>query len=192
MSKNNKGFVPLWRDIQDHWIWKFNEPFDHRSAWMDLIMLVNHKENKIPIGHRMQTIKPGQRWLSYAWLGKRWKWSYRKVMRFMELLRSDDMVYTDGTPNGTLLTIVNWAKWASYKSTDGSTRSSAPDIPDEQGDDTPNGITDGIQTTMNNNDKKMKNNEKQKEPSECPGKGWYWSDIAERWMPPPTGGGEWQ
>lgn len=159
MANKKKGFVPIYRALQDHWIWKYKEPFDHRSAWVDILLMVNHKEEKIPIGGRIQTIRPGQRWLSYKGLGQRWGWSYRKVLRFIAQLVSDRMVYVDGTPNGTLLTVINWEFYNGGGRTDGITDDTTNDTPDGITPIITDGITDGIQTIMNNNvnnDKKCK------------------------------------
>ena len=173
MANKKLGFIKLYRAIQDNWIWKYQEPFDHRSAWIDLLLLVNHKEEKLPVGCSIKTIKPGQRWTSYKWLGQRWGWSYRKVLRFMEQLVSDQMVYVDGTPNGTLLTIVNWDSFngggTTHDTTDDTTNGTTDDITPVITD----GTTDGIQTRSKEykNDKEVKN---------------------KRTPAPPSDGGEWQ
>ena len=38
------GWFKVERAIQDHSIWKSREPFDRRSAWIDLILLANYKD----------------------------------------------------------------------------------------------------------------------------------------------------
>ena len=191
MADKKKGYVPVWRSIQDHWIWKYKEPFDHRSAWIDLLLMVNHKEEKIPIGSRVQTIRPGQRWLSYKGLAHRWGWSYRKVLRFVTQLVSDGMAQVDGTPNGTLLTIVNWGNFNGRGTTHGTTDGTTDDTSDGITPVITDGITDGIQTIMINNDNNVKNVNK-KDRSVCPGKGWYWDEEGQRWIAPPKEGEEWQ
>lgn len=172
MANKKLGYIKLFRAIQENWIWKWKEPFDHRSAWIDLLLIVNHKEEKIPVGTHIQTLKPGQRWLSYKWLGQRWGWSYRKVLRFIDQLVSDQMVYVDGTPNGTLLTIVNWDFFNGQGITDGTT------------DDTPNGTSDGITPVITHGttdviqtrNKEIKNDK----------------EVKKEGRPAPSGGGEWQ
>lgn len=172
MANKKLGYIKLFRAIQENWIWKWKEPFDHRSAWIDLLLIVNHKEEKIPVGTHIQTLKPGQRWLSYKWLGQRWGWSYRKVLRFIDQLVSDRMVYVDGTPNGTLLTIVNWDFFNGQGITDGTT------------DDTPNGTSDGITPVITHvttdgiqtRNKEIKNDK----------------EVKKEGRPAPSGGGEWQ
>lgn len=174
MAKKNKGYIPLWRDIQDNWIWQDEEPFDRRSAWIDLLLSVNHEERKLLINNQVIVIKPGQKWTSYRTLARQWNWSKDRVRRYIKLLKSDGMIYTDETRNGTLLTIVNWenftiqnnTKSATYKDTDEYTSK-------DTGKD-----TDKYKTIMNKN---VNNDKERKE-----------KDPAPLEIEPPTGGGEWQ
>ena len=41
--KMSKGFISLHRELQDHWLWH-SEKFTKAQAWVDLLMLANHKE----------------------------------------------------------------------------------------------------------------------------------------------------
>lgn len=154
MADKKKGYVPVYRSMQDNWVWKIDEPFDARSAWIDLLLTVNHKEEKIPIGRKLVIIKPGQTWTSYKKLANRWGWTYKRVLRYINMLKSDGMVYTDGTPNGTLLTVRNWAFFNTQGDTHGTPNATSDDTPSA----TPSATSDAIQTIMNNND----NNEKEK------------------------------
>lgn len=174
MAKKNKGYIPLWRDIQDHWIWHIRTPFDERSAWVDLLLSVNHEEKKIKIDGRVQVIKPGQMWTSVGKLANKWNWSRPKVYRYIKLLKSDGMIYTDGTPSGTLLTLINYSNFTIQGNTS-VTSSVTPTItPPVTSTITPT-VT---QTIMNKN---VKNDKEGKEKS----------PVALE-IEPPTGGGEWQ
>ena len=44
-----KGWISIHRKIQDSEIWNSSEPFDKRSAWIDLLLLANHEDNTIMI-----------------------------------------------------------------------------------------------------------------------------------------------
>ena len=112
MADKKKGFIPLFRSIQDHWLWKDQTPFDYRSAWIDLILSVNHKEDKRKIKDKIVLIKPGQMFVSYRFLAVRWGWKTDKVMRYLKLLKMDKMIHLDATPQGTLLTLVNYGVFA--------------------------------------------------------------------------------
>lgn len=169
MAKKNKGYVPIYRSIQDNWIWKGDEPFDMRSAWVDILLSVNHEEKKIKIDSRVQVIKPGQMWTSYQKLGRKWNWSYKRVLRYINLLKSDGMICVDATPRGTLLTVVNWGSFTIQGNTNATTHATTHNI----SHDTSGTIPSAIQTIMINNDKECKERE-------------------EIIPAPPVGGGEWQ
>lgn len=159
MADKKKGYVPIYRTIQDNWIWNNDEPFDRRSAWIDLLLSANHKEEKILIRGQTHIIKPGQKWTSYKKLAEKWHWSYRRVLRYMKLLKSDGMIYTDGTPSGTLVTIVNWGNFAIR----GKTGVTPNDIPNGTPPVTPDDTSDDTQTIMIKNVKNDKEVKKRKE-----------------------------
>ena len=173
MANKKLGFVPVYRSIQEHWLWSNDEPFDRAHAWIDLLLSVNHEEKKIRVGCSIVTIKPGQMWTSYVKLAQRWGWSKKRVIRFFNLLKSDGMIYVDGTANGTLLTLVNYSNFV-YQ---GHTNDTANDTANDPTHVTANDTADATQTIMNNNvnnDRKVK----KESPSGKP-------DA-------PAGGGEWQ
>lgn len=118
----NQGWVSIYRKIQDHWIWKRNKPFDERSAWIDLILLVNHEDNKIIYDGKPLVVRRGQKVTSLQKLSKRWHWSIQKVKRFLLSLESDEMISLKIEPQkGTVVTIVNYGK---YQDTNISKRNS--------------------------------------------------------------------
>ena len=87
MANKKLGFVPIYRSLQEHWLWRQNEPFDYRSAWIDILLSVNHEEKKIVVDGRIQVIKPGQMWTSAKKLANNWHWSKPKVYRYIKLLK---------------------------------------------------------------------------------------------------------
>ena len=174
MAKKNKGYIPLWRDVQDNWIWKRPEPFDYRSAWIDILLSVNHEEKKIYIDGRVQVIGVGQTWTSIAKLADKWHWSRPKVYRYIKLLKTDGMIYTDGTPSGTLLTVINYSNFTLQGNTSVTTNVTTTVTPSVTSD-----VTTGVTQTIIN--KNVNNDKEGKE------KGPGTLDIE-----PPTGGGKWQ
>ena len=87
-----EGWIALYRQIRDSWIWKNNEPFDKRSAWIDLLLTVNHKSKKIPFENDFIEIERGQTLTSIKQLAERWKWSRHKVSDFLDQLEQDTMI----------------------------------------------------------------------------------------------------
>lgn len=147
MANKKLGFIPLYRSIQDHWVWSNKEPFSYGQAWIDLLLSVNHEEKKLKVGCNLITIKPGQMWTSYVKLSNRWNWSRERVYRYTKMLKIDGMINVDATPNGTLLTVVNWDNFAYHGNTDEATHETTGKTSPETTDET----TGETQTIMNNN-----------------------------------------
>lgn len=108
MANKKRGFIPLYRDLQNHWIWQSDEPFTKGQAWVDLLLSVNHEDKKIFVNGKIVTIHAGQMWTSYKKLGNRWNWSKERVFRYAKLLKNDGMIKVDATANGTLITLINY------------------------------------------------------------------------------------
>lgn len=106
----NQGWVSIHRSIYDNWIWNDKEQFDKRSAWIDLLLMVNHEENKVLIDGKLKIVKRGQRITSLNKLSKRWKWSRKKVTNFLQTLEEDDMIILKKEQGKyTTITIVNYS-----------------------------------------------------------------------------------
>lgn len=106
-----EGWIALYRQIRDSWIWKNNEPFDKRSAWIDLLLTVNHKSKKIPFENDFIEIERGQTLTSIKQLAERWKWSRHKVSDFLNQLEQDTMIVQVRDNRKTLVSIVNYDKY---------------------------------------------------------------------------------
>lgn len=169
MADKKKGYIPLWRDIQNNFIWLSEEPFDDRSAWVDLLLTVNHEPREIKVNKDVIRIEAGQTWTSYVKLAKKWHWSRNRVYRYIKMLEKAKMITICATPNGTLLTLVNYSNFALVRNTSGTTDGTAHGTTHGTSD----GTTGGTQTIKKDNIK-MKENEK-----EAP-------------SAPPVDGGEWQ
>lgn len=143
-----KGWIKLHRQSVDNSMY-FSEPFDKWHAWTDLLLMVNHEEKQFVSKGQLLTLEPGQTVTSMAILAERWQWSTNKVRRYFRLLVGMGMCTIHGTPNGTTITVVNWAKYQSDRQTNGTGNGTTDGIAD--------GTTDGTLTRMNNNDKERKN-----------------------------------
>lgn len=117
-----KGWMKLYRDVQDHWLWR-DKPFSKGQAWIDLIILANHKDNKIPYKGEVVVCKRGDVNLSIRSLAERWGWGWRRAKEFIILLEKDGMVLLNSTKHRTTITIVNYGKYQDYSSTNDTTNS---------------------------------------------------------------------
>lgn len=114
-----EGWISIHRQLQEHWIWKSKEPFDKRSAWIDLLMLVNHKKEKIEFDKGFIEVERGQKITSLEKLAKRWKWSRHKVSDYLNQLEQDKMLVQIRDNKKTLVSIENYNKYqAQEKSSD--------------------------------------------------------------------------
>ena len=112
------GWVRLHRKIRECSIWDNETPFDMRSAWMDLVMMVNYEDKKTVFNYKSITIKAGQRITSVRKLADRWHWSKNRTLKFLELLEAEGMIIKESNNKRTLLTIVNYEKYQCQWDTD--------------------------------------------------------------------------
>jgi len=105
-----EGWNKIYRSIQDHWLWTC-EPFSRGQAWIDLLLMANHKEAKIMINGTLEVVERGQRVTSIRKLSDRWSWSTKKVTHFLEQLVKDDMIEYVSDSSKTVITILNYDKY---------------------------------------------------------------------------------
>ncbi len=87
----NEGWVKIHRNIQDNPLWT-SEPFNRALAWVDLILLANHKDGYIYVRDHKIQVRRGQVGWSQQRLSKRWRWSITKVRKFLEDLEKEHQV----------------------------------------------------------------------------------------------------
>jgi hypothetical protein len=109
-----KGWVAIYRKIQDHWLWE-DKPFSKQAAWIDMLLLANHDDNKFLFGNELIEVKCGSFITSIEKLKHRWGWSNTKVINFLKLLESDEMVTKKSDTKKTVITIVKYSDYATYE-----------------------------------------------------------------------------
>lgn len=102
------GWISLHRSIEKHWLYEEERKFSRFEAWVDLLLMVNHADNKTMIDGKLVTVKRGQRITSLRKLGDRWNWSLTKVDAFLKLLEEDKMIVLKKDTKKTVVTIVNY------------------------------------------------------------------------------------
>ncbi len=116
-----QGWVSVHRQIQDHWLWE-DKPFSQGQAWIDLIMLANYENKKMPYKGEVITCERGTVNLSISYLANRWGWSRKRAKNFLNLLESDGMVSTNATTHRTVITIENYSVYNDVPTTKSTTR----------------------------------------------------------------------
>ena len=129
------GWIKLHRQIQECFLWRIKEPFDKRSAWIDLLLLMEHQDKNLMIDGKIETIKRGSYMLSIEKLCDRWMWSRNKVKRYLDVLEREHMIVTRRTNKGTLVNVVNYCVYQNQEK-QGEPPLEPPDgLPDEPADE---------------------------------------------------------
>ena len=103
-----QGWISLNRQVKDNWIWK-DKPYAKGQAWIDILLRVNHKSNKVPVGTSVVDVAEGQTIWSIEDMAKSWGWSRTKVSNFLNVLETESQIAQKRTSKHTLLTVTNWA-----------------------------------------------------------------------------------
>lgn len=112
-----QGWISLHRSITDHKLWQ-EKPFSWAQAWIDLLLIVNHRDSDIIFDASIIRVKRGQIITSVRKLAERWGWSRMKTSRFISVLESDHMVIKKCDTKKTVITICNYDHYQSYQEVD--------------------------------------------------------------------------
>ncbi len=109
----DNGWIKLHRRILRNKLYPNGRPFTKLEAWLDLLLLVNHKEEQVEINYKTYRINPGESVKSIKTWANRWGWSRKRVQRFFRFLKKEDMIDFVSDQNTTHLTV---CKWPGYQS----------------------------------------------------------------------------
>lgn len=147
-EKKRTGWIKLHRSIMENRLY-FKQTFTDIMAWIDLLMLANHKDNYIIVTGNRIDIKRGQVGYSQKQLAERWKWSRGKVKRFLNWLESDTQIeQVNVQADKRLKTIISITNYEDYQG-------------DEQDDRQVNGQKTDTSQTDDDTVTRMKKNEKE-------------------------------
>lgn len=103
-----QGWISVHRQLREHWLWD-DKPFSKGQAWIDLLMLASHTDNKFLLGNELVEVKAGSFITSIEKLRKKWGWSNTKVVSFLKLLENDGMITKKSDTKKTAITIENYS-----------------------------------------------------------------------------------
>lgn len=121
-----------------------SEPFTRMQAWIDLLLLANHKEGFFYVRGNKVVVGRGQVGTSSRTLASRWQWSRGKVERFLKDLENNNQIEPQ---KNNVITLISICNYDDYQNTEPQTE---PQTSRRQ-------TTDEPQTDRNKNDKKEKN-----------------------------------
>lgn len=108
-----EGWIKLHRRILETDIWQDKEPFDRRSAWVDLLMMASYTDRTVWIGATLVEVERGSLITSQEKLATRWQWSRKKVSNYLKNLEKLHMI-TVGIKNHRW-TCINVVKYGLYQ-----------------------------------------------------------------------------
>lgn len=114
----DKGWIKLHRSIQEHWLFQEKRTFSKFEAWVDMLMMANHKDNKFLLGNELIEVKRGSFITSELKLMDRWNWSKTKVRNFLNLLENESMIIKVPDSKKTTIKIVKYEVYQSEETTE--------------------------------------------------------------------------
>jgi hypothetical protein len=154
MNENYKsGWIGLYRSISDNWIYPSNRAFTKFEAWIDIMLTVNHSDKDVLLGAELVKCNRGQKITSQAKLMKRWGWSKSKLLKFLDVLKSDSMINYKSDPKKTTITVLNYSGYQDFKKIEDIKKDYEKTIKD---------LTKRLEKDTNNNDN---NSNKKEEPT---------------------------
>lgn len=106
----HRGYIKLWRKISDNPLWT-DSKFTPGQAWIDLILLANHKVGHIRVRGIKVEVPRGYCGWSQVALSDRWKWSRGKVIRFLDELEMIQQIEQQKNNVTTLIKILNYDEY---------------------------------------------------------------------------------
>ena len=112
MAKAKDGWYVLQRSIVDGPVWNCEDPFGKRSAYIDLLLMANYEDKVLLPRHNNSviTIHKGETLTSYEHLARRWKWSRKKVIAYLNQLEMAGILKRKSYSFGTVLTLVEYSE----------------------------------------------------------------------------------
>lgn len=102
-----QGWVKIHRDLLDNELWS-DKPFTKGQAWVDLLLLANHRDKNVLLGNCTELVERGSFITSELKLMERWGWGRKKVKLFLNFLESQKMIERNANNKRTAITIVNY------------------------------------------------------------------------------------
>lgn len=157
------SYIKLYRKATDCDLFE-KKPFDQWHAFEFLMIRATWKPKSILIKNQQVKLDTGQLIYSERTLADAFGWSRNKVRRFIALLESLEMIKTERTVLGTVITITNYKKYQQNDTTSDTSEdienyTSIDDVPTTN--DTTNDTTSDT-TSDTTNDTKKKNIKKDK------------------------------
>lgn len=116
----HRGYVKLWRKIQDNALWKERRKFSRAEAWIDIIMEAQHSPEveQIIIGNTVVECRRGECVKSLETWSKRWNWTKSATRRFFNLLKNMGNIEIESVMVTTRIKVINYDTYCPLRNDD--------------------------------------------------------------------------
>lgn len=101
------GWIKIDRSLLESEVWKL-EKFTRGQAWVDMLLIANHKKSSFLLRGNTITVGRGQIARSKNYFAERWQWSRGKVTRYFSWLEEKDQIRQRKSKLLSIITIVNY------------------------------------------------------------------------------------
>lgn len=102
------GWIALWRNIRQHWIWEDSKRF---QRWIDLLLMAQWDPVTVSFCKTNVKLERGQLVTSLRVLAHLWQTNVKTVRIFLYDLELYGMISRVSNKKMTVITIVNWEKY---------------------------------------------------------------------------------
>jgi uncharacterized phage protein (TIGR02220 family) len=105
-----RGYIALWRKIEDHPFYKEPRVFSKYEAWIDILKEAQHSDEpqEVILGMNVLICNYGECLKSNVTWAKKWNWSEPKVRRFLKLLEKMKQIRRANEGITTRITVINY------------------------------------------------------------------------------------
>lgn len=118
------GWIKVHRSLMDHWVGQM-EPYCAIAAWVDLLILANHKNKKVYINSHLFEVQRGQILTSIVKLSTRWNRGRKWISKLLNNFEKDAMIQQKRDNRFTLITICNYDRFQSKAVEEGTAEGTA-------------------------------------------------------------------
>ena len=114
---DKRGYIKLYRKMQENFLWKERREFSKAEAWIDILWEIQHdpEPQNVQLGWKVVQVNQGQTIKSLETWAKRWNWSKSRVWRFLKLLHSQSMIRYENETKTIRITVLNYWKYAGQR-----------------------------------------------------------------------------
>lgn len=142
--ESNTGWISVYRSILNHWLLAKGKSRTEFEAWIIILLEVNHTKQKVRVGNQIFTCNRGESLNSLDTWARKFNWHKSKVRRFLKLLESDSMIELKSERKTTHLKVCRYEYYQDLRNVDESQMKHKRNA-------------DETQTTLNNNDNNVNN-----------------------------------